>query len=132
MPSAFARERAMSLLLVGLGGGLGAMARYLLALALAPMAVTFPWATLAANVTGSAAMGLLAAWLVRSGDPAAVRLLVGTGLLGGFTTFSTFSLETVALWERGEVGLAIGYASLSLLLAVAGLLCGLALGRAIL
>lgn len=121
----------MSLLLVGVGGGMGAMARYGLVLLLGPVLLSFPLATLLANVAGSMAMGFLAAWLFRNGEPNGVRLLVGTGFLGGFTTFSTFSLEAVALWERGATGLALGYVTMSLVLAIGGLLLGLALGRAL-
>jgi len=117
---------------VALGGAVGAAARYHLGrgmtLWLGPQAVTdFPWATLAANVIGSLAMGLLAGWLARHGGAASDswRLLVGVGLLGGFTTFSAFSLELMMLIERGQVALALTYAAVSVLAGLTGLYIGL-------
>lgn len=124
-------------LIVALGGGTGAVLRYQLGRLvshLAPgQALSFPWATLAANALGSAAMGVLIAWLARhdaavgGGEP--WRLLLGVGLLGGFTTFSSFSMETVLLWQRGEAGLALIYIVASLVLGLAGLVAGLTLAR---
>ncbi len=125
-------------LIVALGGGTGAVLRYQLGRLvshLAPgQALSFPWATLAANALGSAAMGVLIAWLARhdatgggGGEP--WRLLLGVGLLGGFTTFSSFSMETVLLWQRGEAGLALTYIVASLVLGLAGLVAGLTLAR---
>ncbi len=112
---------------VALGGAVGAVLRYHVGLAVARIAGSggFYWATLAVNVAGSLAMGLLAGWLVRSGGNEPMRLLLGVGLLGGFTTFSAFSLELVALIERGAFALAAGYALLSLVAGVAGLYLGL-------
>lgn len=103
------------------GGGAGAVLRYqsgrLLTHMLGPQAVTaFPWATLSVNVLGSCAMGLLAGWLARHGQAGEQwRLLVGVGLLGGFTTFSAFSLELMLLIERGQPWLAASYALVSVL-----------------
>ena len=115
-------------LLVAIGGGAGAAMRHALNLGLARLSTELPFATLAANVAGSLAMGVLAAWMLRSGTEAP-RLLLATGLLGGFTTFSSFSLEAVTLWERGMAGWAIGYVFASVTLALVGLAAGLALGR---
>ena len=124
---------------VALGGGVGALLRYqtgrLTTHLLGPQAVaTFPWATLAVNALGSALMGVLAGWLMRHGPEIAWggdhwRLLLGVGLLGGFTTFSAFSLEIALLIQRGQVLLALLYIALSVALGVAGLFLGLAVTR---
>jgi fluoride exporter len=121
--------------LVALGGGAGAVARYQLgrwlASALGPSAVaTFPWATLAVNLLGSLAMGLLAGWLTRNqGASETWRLLVGVGLLGGFTTFSAFSFEMMMLIERGQASLAVIYAAVSLFAGLTALYIGLIVMR---
>jgi CrcB protein len=117
--------------LVALGGGTGAVLRYQLGRAmtqwLGASAVTaFPWATLAVNVIGSLAMGLLAGWLARHGTGGeAWRLLLGVGLLGGFTTFSAFSLELMLLVERGQAATALTYAAVSVLAGLSALYLGL-------
>ncbi len=99
------------------GGAVGAGARYALGSAVtARLGSGFPWATLGVNVIGCFAMGLLAAWLARSGASDAVRLALGVGLLGGFTTFSAFSLDWWQLVERGALGAAMLYAAASLAL----------------
>ena len=115
--------------LVALGGAAGAVARHQagrgMTALLGPAAVAaFPWATLAVNVVGSLAMGLLAGWLARQGSESA-RLLLGVGLLGGFTTFSAFSLELMVLIERGQAGSAFAYAALSVLAGLSALYIGL-------
>jgi CrcB protein len=126
---------AISSLLVALGGGAGAWLRFLAGRAAAavagPAAISaFPWATLAVNLLGSLAMGLLAGVLARHGAHDEVwRLLLGVGVLGGFTTFSAFSLEIVLLAERGAIGLAALYAGVSLAGGVGGLIAGLAIAR---
>lgn len=115
-------------LLVALGGGAGAWLRFV-AGRLIPSA-QFPLATLTVNLFGSLAMGLLAGWLVRQGQTGeSLRLALGVGLLGGFTTFSAFSLELVELAQRGQWASAALYAALSLAGGAAGLLAGLALAR---
>jgi CrcB protein len=92
----------------------------------------FPWGTLTVNVVGSFAMGLLVAWLAfRQGGDGHLRLFLATGVLGGFTTFSSFSLDAVALWERGAVTAAIVYILASLIVSLAALAGALALVRAI-
>ncbi|MBY0339190.1 MAG: CrcB family protein [Acetobacteraceae bacterium] len=97
-------------LLVAAGGAAGSVARYLVALAsLAWLGAAHPWGTLAVNVLGSAAIGAAAA----AGLEGQGRLLLVTGFLGGFTTFSAFSLETVLLWERAP-WMAIAYVAASL------------------
>jgi len=121
------------LLLVALGGALGASARYglgLMALRLTPNAA-WPWATFAANVAGGLLMGLLAGWLALRGvaEQEAIRLFAAVGVLGGFTTFSAFSLEAVQMIERRQWAMAGGYVALSALLAIAAVFAGLMMAR---
>ncbi|MDY7098710.1 MAG: fluoride efflux transporter CrcB [Pseudomonadota bacterium] len=116
-------------LLVAAGGAVGAVCRFQLGRAIthwAGPATGFPWATLCANLIGSLAMGLLVGWLARNGaGNEDARLLLGVGVLGGFTTFSAFSLELVLLMERGSPGLAALYAIISVAAGVAALFLGL-------
>ena len=121
---------------VFVGGGFGAVLRWQLGRAMtgwlgAPVVTAFPFATLAANAAGSLAMGLLAGWLARHGGGGGeqLRLLLGVGLLGGFTTFSAFSLEMVLLIERGQYLFALLYAVLSIALGITGLMVGLGVMR---
>ena len=121
-------------LLVAAGGAMGAVGRYQLGRAVTHMAgpnAGFPWGTLSANVIGSLAMGVLVGWLARHGGAGQenLRLLLGVGLLGGFTTFSAFSLELVLLMERGSPALALTYAAVSLMAGLAALYLGLILMR---
>ena len=96
------------------------------------LGLDFPWGTLIVNVTGGVAMGLLAALFAeRFAASQEMRLFLITGLLGGFTTLSAFSLDAVTLWERGESGAAIAYVAASVLLSVGGVLVGLAGVRAV-
>lgn len=119
-----------SAFLVMAGGAIGAVLRYWLGLFIRPgVAGGFPLATLSVNIAGGLAMGLLAGWLARGGGNEPLRLLLGVGVLGGFTTFSAFSLETVTLIERGESVVAMGYVAASVAGAVAALWIGLALAR---
>ncbi len=119
-------------LLVALGGALGSVARYLVNVASSRVfGMGFPWGTLTVNVVGGFAMGLLAALLALKGGSQEARVFLMTGVLGGFTTFSAFSLDAVALWERGAAGLAAGYVAASVALSIGALFGGLALGRAL-
>lgn len=120
-----------NLLLVAAGGGAGAILRYLLSFALARGAGAWPWPTFIANIAGGLAMGLLAGWLsLRSGDEGErMRLLLGVGLLGGFTTFSAFSLETLMMVERRAWGQAALYAGASVVLSTGAVFLGLLLMR---
>lgn len=115
------------------GGAIGSLARYLtgrLAGQMMPGAA-WPWGTFSVNLIGGFAMGLLAGWLARgsaaSGEP--IRLLLGVGVLGGFTTFSAFSLETMLMIERGQAPLAMAYAVASVIGAVGALALGLTVMR---
>ncbi len=112
----------MSALLVFIGGGLGALLRYLAALT-----VSGPLATLAVNVAGSFAIGLLAAAVPAQAGQ--LRLFLLTGLLGGFTTFSAFSLDTIAFYQRGDVAHAAAYVLASVFVSLAAAAAGLALAR---
>lgn len=118
------------LLLVMLGGAVGAGARHLVARAtLAVFGLAFPWGTLTVNVVGGLLMGLLAGILARGGGDEAWRLLLGTGVLGGFTTFSAFSLDAAMMVERGQAGTAALYVLISVAGAIGALFGGLALAR---
>jgi len=123
--------------LVALGGGAGAWLRYLTGVAwtraIGPVAASaFPWATLTVNALGSMAMGLLTGWLARHGSHGeGSRLLLGVGVLGGFTTFSAFSLEIALMIERGALAQAALYVAVSLAAGVAGLFAGLAMMRSL-
>jgi len=117
--------------LVFFGGGLGAALRHLINLICARLLGTgFPWGTFIINITGSTVMGLIAGYLAFKGEASQPwRLFLMTGILGGYTTFSAFSLDTVLLYERGELGLAAAYVLGSVVLSIAGLFAGLALVR---
>jgi CrcB protein len=121
---------------VFVGGGFGAVLRWQLGRAMTgwlgvPIVTAFPFATLAVNAAGSLAMGLLAGWLARHGGGGGeqLRLLLGVGLLGGFTTFSAFSLEMVMLLERGNYLFALLYGILAIAMGITGLMVGLGVMR---
>jgi fluoride exporter len=116
-----------SLLQVALGGAIGASGRYLVGVgAVRLMGPGFPWATLVVNVLGSLAMGALVVLLAQK-DATRMAPLLMTGLLGGFTTFSAFSLDAVTLYERGQIGAAAGYVTASVVLSIGALFAGMAL-----
>ena len=116
-----------SLLHVALGGALGASARYLVGVgAVRLLGHGFPWATLVVNVLGSLAMGALVVLLAQK-DATRLAPLLMTGLLGGFTTFSAFSLDAVTLYERGQVGAAVGYVAVSVVFSIGALFAGMTL-----
>lgn len=123
----------MAYLIVFLGGGVGAALRHAANLATARfLGSGFPFGTLFVNVTGSLVMGGLAGYFAfRAGLSLHWRLFLMTGILGGYTTFSAFSLDTVLLWERGAWGLAALYVLGSVALSIAGLFCGLAVVRSL-
>lgn len=117
----------VNLLLVMAGGAVGAGARYLFGLTVAGS--RYPWGTFGVNVIGGLLMGLLAGGIAKGlvGEPG--RLLLGVGLLGGFTTFSAFSLELVTMVERGSPIVAIGYALASVCVSALALAAGIAAVR---
>jgi CrcB protein len=121
----------MGFLIVFLGGGLGAALRHGVNLAAARLfGTTFPYGTLIINVLGSLAMGLIAEYFaLKVGLPERWRLFLTTGILGGFTTFSAFSLEAALLYERGAVAGAAIYVVASVVLAIGALFAGLAIVR---
>jgi CrcB protein len=121
----------MAFLIVFFGGGIGAAARHGLNVGIGRLLGNgFPYATFAINITGSLIMGLAAGYFAfKSGGSQHWRLFLTTGILGGYTTFSTFSLDAALLYERGEVGLAAVYVIGSVVIAIAGLFAGLAVAR---
>lgn len=124
-------------LFVAFGGGLGAWLRFLVGRAwtgaLGPVrAGVFPYSTLTVNVLGSLLMGLLVGWLARYGSHGeGTRLFLAIGVLGGFTTFSSFSLDFISILERGQLGLACFYAGISVVAGFISLFIGLFLMRSL-
>ncbi len=125
----------MRLFLLAAGGGaIGAGARYLVNVTCAAcLGAAFPWATLIVNVVGSFLMGIVVATsLPLLGGSAAWRTFLATGILGGFTTFSAFSLDAWELFERQHTALAVSYIAGSVVLSILGLVAGLAVTRTVL
>jgi CrcB protein len=117
---------------VAIGGAAGAVPRYHVGRVvtnLAPRASGFPWGTLAVNVAGSLLMGALIGWTARGtlsqAGAESAQLLIGVGLLSGFTTFSAFSAELVTMLHRGQIVLAAGYVAVSVAAGVGAVLAGL-------
>ena len=124
-----------ALIMVGAGGAFGAICRYLLGVqSMRAFGSGWPYGTFVANVAGGLLMGLLAGVLAYRGgaDQERWRLLLGVGVLGGFTTFSAFSLETALMIERRTYGLAAAYSLASVVVSVAALFAGLFLMRKLL
>lgn len=121
----------MSFLLVFLGAGIGGMMRHAVNLGtLRFIGAELPLGTLFVNITGSFCIGLVAEyWALKSGLPQPMRLFLTTGIMGGYTTFSAFSLETALLYERGQALTAFAYAVLSVILSVGALFAALWLIR---
>jgi len=124
----------INMLLVAIGGAIGSVFRYLVGVwALRQFGPAFPWGTLTVNVVGSFAIGFLAELIVRRFDASPeMRLLLITGILGGFTTFSAFSLDVISLFERGAGGAGVTYLVASVAISLGAVSAGLALGRAML
>jgi len=120
----------MNYLFVMLGGAIGSVARYQVGrLTLGWMGPNYPWGTLAVNLIGGLLMGLLVGVLARLSAADHWRLFAAIGVLGGFTTFSSFALDTVNMLTRGDYAAAIGYVLLSVAGAILGVIAGLALVR---
>ena len=123
----------MRFLLVGFGGALGSMARYAVGLAAARVVpgATWPWATMTVNVVGGLLMGLLVGWLsARAGaEGETLRVFAAVGILGGFTTFSAFSLEVVLMIERRQYAAAAAYVLASVVVSAVALMVGLMIAR---
>ena len=122
----------MNFVLVMAGGAIGSLARYSVGIGAGRwLGPAYPYGTLAVNLIGGFLMGVLAGALARIGGSESVRALIGVGILGGFTTFSSFSLDAVTMIERGEWGVAITYALVSVVGSVLALFAGLYLVRAV-
>src|ERR1700755_1831382 len=121
----------MNYLLVFVGGGLGSTLRHVVHVVSARhLGTAFPYHTFIINITGSTIMGLIAGYLAFKGEASQPwRLFLMTGILGGYTTLSAFSLDTALLYERGEVGLAVLYVVGSVVISIVGLFAGLVLVR---
>ncbi len=121
------------LLLASLGGAIGAGLRYLTGtIVFRYFGPSFPWATLFVNVVGSLLMGILIGVLARrTGTPHEVRIFFATGILGGFTTFSAFSLDAINLWERGQGAMAAIYVTSSVAMSLLAIFVGLILVRSV-
>lgn len=120
------------LLQVAIGGALGASGRYLANVTLTrAFGAGFPWGTLAVNIVGSFIMGVLVIVLAKKGANAYAPLLL-TGMLGGFTTFSAFSLDALTLFERGQVATALGYVVGSVILSLGAVILGVFATRMVL
>jgi CrcB protein len=128
----------MASLYVAAGGAAGSALRYLAGRFVGMLAGpgnSFPWGTLSVNILGSLLMGGLLGWLARGSTDGqmaeTLRLLVGVGLLGGFTTFSAFSSELVTMLHRGQAGLAVGYLAASVIAGMAAVIIGLVAAQSV-
>ena len=131
--SAFGRSETVLQLAWVLGGAIGAVSRHLFGQwTMRAIGPEWPYGTFGVNVIGGLLMGLFVGWLASAGraDANALRSFVAVGVLGGFTTFSAFSLDFALLWQRGDTGTALGYALISMAASIAALFAGLALMRA--
>ena len=119
------------IILVAVGGAVGSVARHLVSVAsLRLFGPGFPYGTLIVNLVGAFVMGVFIEILARRfGGSTDLRLLIATGVLGGFTTFSSFALDTAVLWERGELVSSFVYVAVTLILGLAALFLGLGLAR---
>jgi len=120
-----------TLAFIGVGGALGAMLRYVVVLASSRVfGVGFPYGTMTVNIVGSIIMGMVVAHTMHEASLSdEMRALIITGFLGGFTTFSAFSLDVVSLFERGDNMAVVGYIMGSIILSVVGLMLGMSVVR---
>ncbi|NTJ42347.1 fluoride efflux transporter CrcB [Agrobacterium larrymoorei] len=123
----------LNIVLVAIGGAIGSVARYLVGVfGTRLMGPNFPWATLTVNVVGAFLIGLTVELVARRFNASAeMRVFLVTGILGGFTTWSSFTLDAVVLFERGALGMSALYILSSLLVSFTAIFAGLALGRAL-
>lgn len=123
----------LNIVLVAIGGAIGSVARYLVGVWGVKLAgPNFPWGTITVNVVGAFLIGLMVEMVARRFDASSeVRVFIVTGIIGGFTTWSSFTLDAVVLFERGDMGLAAVYLLASLVVSFAAIFAGLALGRAL-
>jgi fluoride exporter len=127
-------HRNLAFVLIFVGGGFGSMLRHAVNLASAALfGVNFPYGTILVNIAGSFAMGLIAGWFALRGQGGQMMsLFLTTGILGGFTTFSAFSLDAALLWERGQAATAVLYVVGSVIVAIISVFVGLAVMRTLL
>lgn len=125
--------RGMGYLLVFLGGGVGAALRHAVnRAALATLGPSFPFGTLVVNIVGSLLIGMIAEWfLMRGGGSQELKLFLTTGVLGGFTTFSAFSLDAAVMWQRGDYATLGAYIIGSVALSIGALFLGMFAVRAV-
>lgn len=120
----------LNCLAVGAGGFIGSVLRYLIGLIRIDESIVFPLRTLAVNVIGAFAIGLIAAFILKGSEPdPRLVLFLKVGICGGFTTFSTFALESVQLFQNGRSGAAVAYIILSVLFSIAAVFTAEALVR---
>jgi CrcB protein len=121
-----------TLLAVGVGGGIGALARFYVAAAVQPAGALFNWGIFVVNITGGLLMGIIVeASALKLNLPPDLRTFLTVGILGGYTTFSTFSLDSALLLQKGEYALAAAYMTGSVVLSILALFAGLWLVRAL-
>lgn len=126
------RVMPVTLIIIALGGALGAVLRYLsVSAAMRLLGPGFPWGTLFVNVAGSLLMGVAAALILEKTGGGRLYLFLMTGVLGGFTTFSAFSLDALYLIERGKMAASFAYIGGSVVLSVLALVVGLWAGRSL-
>jgi len=115
---------------VFVGAGLGGLLRHAANRTGAHLSLTFPWSTLCVNISGCFIMGLIAGWFAFRGQASqSLRLFLTTGILGGYTTFSAFSLDAALLWERGDVRGCVFYVASSVFVSLVAVFAGLYLMR---